>query len=92
MKWTQPGPRTQSQHMWTVLETACEPEGYLLIILSFPAFNLNLRRDCGEMGKSKKIDNPDTKEEANEVLANEVDADQINCEKQTGASHQLSVS
>ena len=44
------------------------------------------------MGKSKKIDNPDTKEEANEVLANVINADQINCEKQTSASHQLSVS
>ena len=78
--------------MWTGLETACEPEGYLLIKWNFTAFNLNLRRDCGEMGKSKKIDNPDTKEKADEVLANEVDADQINCEKQTSASHQLSVS
>ena len=44
------------------------------------------------MDKSKKIDNPDTKEEADEVLANVADADQINCEKQPGASHQLSVS
>ena len=44
------------------------------------------------MGKSKKIDNPNTTEEADEVLANVVDADEINCEKQTSTSHQLSVS
>ena len=44
------------------------------------------------MGKSKKIDNPDTTEEPDEVLANVVNADEINCEKQTSASHQLSVS
>ena len=44
------------------------------------------------MSKSKKVDNPDAEEEANEVLANVVDADEIYCEKQTSGSHQLPVS
>ena len=44
------------------------------------------------MSKSKKIDNPDAEEEANEVLANVVDADEIYCEKQTSGRHQLPVS
>ena len=43
------------------------------------------------MGKSKKIDNPDTTEEADEVLANRVDADEFYCEKQTSGSHQLPI-
>ena len=50
-----------------------------------------LCRDCGEMSKSKKVDNPDAEEEADEVLANVVDADEIYCEKQTSGSHQLPI-
>ena len=41
------------------------------------------------MSKAKKVDNPDAEEEANEVLANVVDADEIYCEKQTCGGHQL---
>ena len=44
------------------------------------------------MSKSKKVDNPDAEEEANEVLANVVDADEIYCEKQTSGGHQLPIS
>ena len=44
------------------------------------------------MSKSKKVDNPDTDEKADEVLANVEDADEIQSEKQTSGSHQLPVS
>ena len=44
------------------------------------------------MSKPKKVDNPDTVEEANEVLANVVDADEIYSEKQTSGGHQLPIS
>ena len=44
------------------------------------------------MSKSKKVDNPDTTEEADEVLADVVNADEIDCEEQTNDGHQLPVS
>ena len=44
------------------------------------------------MSKSKKVDNPDAEEEADEVLANVVDADEIYSEKQTSGSHELPIS
>ena len=44
------------------------------------------------MSKSQEIDNPDTGEEADEVLANVIDTDQVNKKHQTNGCHQFSIS
>ena len=44
------------------------------------------------MSKSQEIDNPDTEEKTDEMLANVVDTDQVNSEHQTNSCHQFSVS
>ena len=77
MRKTPLDPRIRSQHMWTGQETACEPEWNCVAQRKSVWRLIYLCRDCGEMSKSKKVDNPDAEEEADEVLANVVDADEI---------------
>ena len=43
------------------------------------------------MSKSKKVDNPDTEEEANEVLADVVNTNEVNSKEQANSGHQLPV-